>query len=397
MDTVTAMSPDEQTLEQGLDKLREILGAGWVVQPVNRPVPPGLPIPTAGPLGEKLVTVQPPADSGSPHAQVLVEARKDLSPSQARNEFRAQVALMHSLVGRSAVLVVVPWLSPRTRDVLDELDYSYLDLTGNVSLRLHQPAVIVRMEGDRLNPAPSRRRAFQRLRGATAGRLIRVLTDARPPFRATGLAEASNVSISYVSRLLDALDDEALITRRSRLVTDVDWQQLIRARASQYELLRANAYIPMLAQRGPGSVLQGLRENQGQIEMIGRTAVTGSFAVREVIPEAAAIGGQLMIYVQPDSISSSDAVVERLADQLGLLRTNTGADVLLLEAADYGVFERTRKLEGACHVALSQLAIDSIGGTGRMPTEGEEILHFMAAHVDVWQAPSLSRLQRKSP
>ncbi len=388
------MSTEEQTLEQGLDKLREILGTGWLVEPVNRAVPPGAPVPTAGPRGEKLVSVQPPANSGSPYAQVLVEARNDLSPLQARNEFRAQVALMHSLVGSSAVLVVAPWLSPRTQDVLDELGYNYLDLTGNVSLRLHQPAVIVRIEGDRQNPSPSRRRAFQRLRGATAGRLIRVLVDARPPFRATDLAEASGVSISYVSRLLDALHDDALITRHGRLVTDVDWPQLIRARASQYELLKANAYVPMLAQRGPGSVLERLGENHSQIRMIGRTAVTGSFAVREVLPEAASIGGQLMIYVQTRSRLSADGVAERMADQLGLLRAETGADVLLLEAADHGVFERTRRLGGIHHVALSQLAIDSLGGTGRMPAEGEALLSFIAMHVDEWQAPSLSRLQR---
>jgi hypothetical protein len=388
------VSSEEQTLEQGLDKLREILGTGWQVEPINRPIPPGAPVPTAGPPGEKLVSVQPPTNSGSPYAQMLVEARNDLSPLQARNEFRAQVALMHSLVGSSAVLVIAPWLSPRTQDVLDELGYNYLDLTGNVSLRLHQPAVIVRVEGDRQNPSPSRRRAFQRLRGATAGRLIRVLVDARPPFRATDLAEASDVSISYVSRLLDALDDDALITRHARLVTDVDWPQLIRTRASQYELLKANAYVPMLAQRGPRSVLERLRENQSQIRMIGRTAITGSFAVREILPEAAAIGGQLMIYVGTRSRLLADGVVERMADQLGLMRAEASADVILLAAADHGVFERTRRVSGIHHVAMSQLAIDSVGGTGRMPAEGEALLSFMAMHVDEWQAASLSKLQR---
>jgi hypothetical protein len=388
------VSSEEQTLEQGLDKLREILGTGWQVEPINRPIPPGAPVPTAGPPGEKLVSVQPPTNSGSPYAQMLVEARNDLSPLQARNEFRAQVALMHSLVGSSAVLVIAPWLSPRTQDVLDELGYNYLDLTGNVSLRLHQPAVIVRVEGDRQNPSPSRRRAFQRLRGATAGRLIRVLVDARPPFRATDLAEASDVSISYVSRLLDALDDDALITRHARLVTDVDWPQLIRTRASQYELLKANAYVPMLAQRGPRSVLERLRENQSQIRMIGRTAITGSFAVREILPEAAAIGGQLMIYVGTRSRLLADGVVERMADQLGLMRAETSAEVILLAAADHGVFERTRRVSGIHHVAMSQLAIDSVGGTGRMPAEGEALLSFMAMHVDEWQAASLSKLQR---
>jgi hypothetical protein len=382
---------ENRTLERGLAKLQEILGAGWQVEPVSRPVPAGMSALTPGPPGEKLVVIQPPPSSGSPHAQVLVEARENLSPAQARNEFRAQVALMHSLVGRSAVLVVAPWLSPRTQQVLDELGYSYLDLTGNVSIRLQQPAVIVRLEGNRQNPYPSGRRSFQRLRGATAGQLVRVLIDAEPPFRATELALASGVSLSYVSRLLDALDDEALITRDGRLVRDVDWPQLIRTRASQHELLKANSYVPMLAQRGTGSVIERLRESRNQIAAVGRTAITGTYAVRAVVPDAASIGGQLMIQVLTASAFHAEGIVERIADELGLLRVDGGADVVLL-AADRGVFERTRRLDGIDHVALSQLAIDSLSGTGRMPAEGDALVDFMATHVSEWRAPNLSRL-----
>ncbi len=56
--------------------------------------------------------------------------------------------------------------------------------------------------------------------------------------------------------------------------------------------------------------------------------------------------------------------------QLGLLRTDQGADVLLLRASNPVVFERTRLVDGTRHVGLSQLAIDCLSGSGRMLSRG---------------------------
>ncbi len=384
---------EPQILAQGLDLLRKTLGAAWQVEPVQRAVQQGAPVPAPSPKGEQVIGIQPPAKSGGGGVQVLVEARRDLSPLQARTEFQAKVALMHNLIGTSAVLVLAPWLSPRTRDTLDELGYNYLDLTGNVSLRLQQPAVVIRTEGARQNPSRSGRREYQKLRGATAGRLVRVLVDSAPPYRVTDLAKASGVTISYVSRLLDALEDEALITRDGKLVVDVDWQQLLRARASQYELLKVNPYVEALAQRGPRDVLDRLRSNDLELRELGNVAVTGSYAAREVIQDAA-IGGQLMIYVQPDPRQSG--AFNRVSQALGLLRTDLHADVLLIAPANHGVFERASVLSELPCVGLSQLAIDLLGGTGRMPQEGNALLRYMAGHISRWRAESLPQLRRKT-
>jgi hypothetical protein len=273
-----------------------------------------------------------------------------------------------------------------------ELGYNYLDLTGNVSIRLRQPTLIVRTEGDRQNPDRSGRREVQQLRGARAGRLVRVLVDAAPPYRAIELADAAGISLSYVSRLLDALEAEALINRAGRLIVEVDWLQLIRARAAQYELLRANPYVEMLAQRGLASVMARLREPRSTLGEIGPMAVTGTFAARQVVPDAA-VGGQLMIYVPADPLQVS--ALDRITETLGLLRTDSGADVLLLRAADNVVFEGIRMVNAVPSVALSQLAIDSLSGNGRMPAEGEALLAYMADHIVEWRAPSMSTLERR--
>ncbi len=379
---------EAEILEAGLQMFRTILGDPWQVVEPNRPVPEGRRTPDPGPPGEKIVYVQPPQNSGGGMSQVFVAARTDLSPLRARSEFQAKVALMHSLIGSSAVLVVAPWLSPRTREALLELGYNYLDLTGNVSLRLSQSAVIVRLEGAKQNPDHSARRHVQQLRGAQAG-LVRFLVDATPPYRATELAGASGVSLSYISRLLDALEEETLITRAGRMVVAVDWRQLIRARASQYELLKANPYVGTLAPSGPSRVLERLREKLPSLNHLGRLAVTGPFAVREVIPPAT-IGGQLMIYVPADP--RQNGPLDQIAGALGLLRTETGADVLLLRPPNTVVFDRTRMVSRVPYVALSQLAIDCLSGTGRMPAEGDALLDYMDMYVSEWRARNLSEL-----
>jgi len=381
------MDDEQELLNQGLDHLRRLLGEPWQVDAVNRPQPSDAALWMTASDPEQLVAIHSPLGGSS--GLVLVEAIHALTPARAAKEFGPKLALMHRLTGSAAVLVIAPWLSPRTRETLETLGYGYLDLTGNVSIRLSQPGIVIRTEGAKQDPHPSGRRARQQLRGARAGRLVRVLVDARPPYRATELAEASGVSPSYVSRLLDALEEEALITRDGRSVTDVDWRELIRARAAQYSLLDANPHVALLAQQGADKVLEVLRDRRKFIEQFGEIAVTGPFATRKVVPNVT-IGGQLMIYVPPDP--RLDSPLDRIANDLGLLRTDIGADVLMLRATNEIVFKGVRQVEGIPYVALSQLAIDSLGGTGRMPAEGEELLIYMARNEERWRARSLREL-----
>jgi DNA-binding MarR family transcriptional regulator len=62
------------------------------------------------------------------------------------------------------------------------------------------------------SPEPAQREVA-RLRGPKAGRLVRALVDTRPRYGVRELAGAIGVTPGYVSRLLDALDRDALIDR----------------------------------------------------------------------------------------------------------------------------------------------------------------------------------------
>lgn len=46
--------------------------------------------------------------------------------------------------------------------------------------------------------------------------------------------------------------------------------------------------------------------------------------------------------------------------------------------------------EGIRYVNLPQLAVDCLGGSGRMPAEGGALLEWMQANTEKWQKPSLA-------
>jgi DNA-binding transcriptional ArsR family regulator len=226
------------------------------------------------------------------------------------------------------------------------------------------------------------------LAGPKAGRLVRLLADVEPPYRAGELAEAADLSLPYVSRLLDALEDQLLIRRKGRVITRVEWPELLRARAEHLNLLRHNPYVGMIAPNGIEAALKNLRYLPESFKK--QIAMTGSFAAHSVAPLA--VGGQLMLYVPAGPHTPDD-----IGDELGLLRVDKGADVLLLRAYDEVVFERTTVEHGIQRVALSQLVLDCLSGPGRMPAEGEAVISYMKKHPHAWRAAELPPSPLDSP
>ena len=105
---------------------------------------------------------------------------------------------------------------------------SYVDLTGNIRIALAEPGLFIQTNGAIENPL-STPRERKSLRGAKAGRLVRVLCDFRPPVGVRELAKRAGIDAGYASRLIDFPNREALITRAPRgAITRSDWQGLIR-------------------------------------------------------------------------------------------------------------------------------------------------------------------------
>ena len=300
---------------------------------------------------------------GRTRGSVLVEARSQLEPRE--------VDLLAFTRGPSSgrpVLIVAPFLSPRTRERLTARGFAYADLTGNVRLSLATPALFIDTTGAARNPEPLARERTS-LKGAKAGRLVRALCDVRPPTGLRALARRAGVDAGYASRIMDLLDRGALITRTARgPITSVDWPALLRRWAEDYSPFQRPAATWYLAARGLGAVTEGLKG------LRLRYVISGSWAAAQFAPVAAT---RLFLCYADD--------VAALARELDLRPADTGANVVLVTPRDPVVYERTVQKRGLTVAALSQVVVDLLTSPGRGPSEGEALINWMRGHESAWR------------
>lgn len=309
------------------------------------------------------------------YATFAVEARRSLGPRDVERLFGSLGKRVRALAPNVKILVVAPWLSARTRELLAAEGMSYVDLTGNALVRLENPALFIQTRGADRDPAPAPR-GKARVRGPRAGRLIRTLVDVRPPYGVRELAQATGLAPGYVSRLLDALDEDALAERSKRgRVQSVDVAGLLRRWAESYDVFSSNDAATFLAARGAAQALLPLAD----LPDAAQTAVTGSFAAVRLAP----VAGPALLCVYCENVNA-------LAEGLDLIPTDEGANTVLLRPFDPVVWQRTDRQDGIRYVAPSQAAIDCLTGNGRMPAEGEALLEWMLANEQEWRLDSLA-------
>lgn len=175
--------------------------------------------------------------------------------------------------------------------------------------------------------------------------------------------------------------DEALIKREPRgPVERVDWPALLRPRGQSVDLFAPNTTRSYIARNGARAALESLAGSP----IAGDIVVSGSFAAVRIAPVAAP--ALLVLYLRPQAARPS---FDSTAQELGLLESDQGSDVVLLRPANERVIEDTRRVDGLAMVNLPQLVVDCLGGTGRMPAEGEAVLEWMRANENEWRFPSL--------
>ena len=362
---------ENELVDAAVAWLRDALPASWEVSRSQRAL--------AGAVDAKRApgaAIDVRADNGTT-ATLAVEARRSFSPRDAELLLSGLARSLRALAAHIPVLVIAAWLSPRTQDMLAAEAINYLDLTGNARIRLDNPALFLKSTGAERNPAPAPRGEV-RLRGPKAGRLVRVLADVRPPYGVREIASALQLNAGYVSRLLDALDREALVDRDRRgPVRSVNVSELLRRWTQSYDVFKSNAARGFLAPAGPAATLERLAET----ESAGRLAVTGSFAAVRLAPVAA-----------PAFLIAYCDDVPAVASELGLLPADAGANVALLRAFDPIVWTGTECENAITYASVSQVAIDCLTGNGRLPSEGEALLKWMSQDEARWRAESLDDL-----
>lgn len=269
---------------------------------------------------------------------------------------------------QGTLVVLARYLSEGTRTRLRDHGVGYLDLTGNAWIVLSEPGLYIETQGASKDPIRSERPA-RSLRGLKAGRIVRALIDNKEPPGVRELAARTKIDAGYVSRVLTLLETEALITRvgRGRLES-VDWPALLRRWATEAPLESRGDVQTYLDPRG----ISALSTRLGKSDE--RYVVTGSLAAAALAPVAPARLATVWI---------RDAT--GAATRLGLRPTDAGANVLLIEPGDDGVFEGATARDDVWYAAPSQVAVDLLTSPGRGPAEGEELISCMQENEETWR------------
>ena len=343
----------------GLTWLRDRLPQTWTIQESDTPI-------------EGVKSVQ--LSSEGSQSTLLVAARSVFGPRDVERLLGTLTRLRRESSRDLPVLVLAPWLSLRTQQLLRVQGINYLDLTGNALISLDSPALYIETRGAVRNPNPLPE-GRSRLTGPKASRILRTLIDVSPPYGVREVAQAIGLTPGYISRVFEALDHEALIERNDRgAVETVDIDGIFRRWAENYDVFKTNQPTTFLAPRGATSALQELTN-------IPSVAVTGSFSAVRISP-----------IVAPASLVFYCDEPETIADKLNLLPADTGANVVILKPFDQIIWQRTTVDEQIQYVSPSQTAIDCLTGNGRMPAEGQAVIDWMLANQTEWRLHSITEL-----
>jgi hypothetical protein len=292
-------------IDDAVERIREMIPQSWKVERSNRADLDGDGRPPSTPT-DGAITLQ---DARGTLVTLAVQAKQSFEPRAVGQLSAGLSGVIRSIAGYIPILVVAPWISPRARELLASEDINYVDLTGNALVKLENPPLYIRAAGAPRNPQPTPR-GHARVRGPKAARLIRLLVDVCPPYGVSEIAAATGLAQGYVSRLLDALDRDALVERSRRgRVEDADFAGLLRRWAESYDVLKANDAFTYLTPRGARDTLSRLADLPTSMSV----AVTGSFAAVRVAPVAV-----------PALLIAYSNEIQTVANELGLLPRRRG-------------------------------------------------------------------------
>jgi hypothetical protein len=281
---------------------------------------------------------------------------------------RQRAAALGALPGGDEPLVVGAFLSATVREELVARGVSHVDATGNVWLVAERPGLHVQRLGAAKDPWPTDD-TLRSLRGRAAGRSVRALVDHRPPYGVRELAARARVPLGSLSRTLDLLDREGLVTRGERGdVRDLDWERVVRRWAQDYELTRSNRIGGYTHPDGPEAMDPRLRRRKRPY------AVSGARGAERLL--GTPLAGTAVLYVED---------LDLAAERLGLHPVDEDADVVLAEGYDTVVFDRPIVVDGICVAAPAQLVADLLTTPTGHPDGADALLTWMRSHEATWR------------
>ena len=126
-------------------------------------------------------------------ARFAIEVNRALEPRSVPMAAEQILTLTKATMLDAIAVVAAAYLSPRTREMLDDFEVGYIDTTGNINIVSPAPGLVIFTQGFDSDPWPQDV-TLQSLRGRGAARAIRAIIGTTPPFGTREVASAASAS-----------------------------------------------------------------------------------------------------------------------------------------------------------------------------------------------------------
>ncbi len=332
---------------------------------------------TTGYEVERVADNKAPADfyvvmrHGRKEVKLMVECKWDRSLlSISRAADRLKSSLEKSKLG-AYPLLVVPYMSDAGQGVCREEGVNWIDLSGNMELKI--PPIAVHVEG-KPNKFPVRGKLPNVFRGKSQ-KLIRVLLEANDQaFRHSELVELSHLDKAQVSRILQKLtEDGSVLKDKDGLISVVDPSRLLTAWRAAYDFESHEILMGHLHGRTPEDRTVKL---MNALEKAGISyAFTG-------LPAAQAYTEMLTSY-RLASVYVSQMPSHSTLEELVFSPEPRGANTWFVIPRDESILGSIREIAGLRVVSPIQTYLDLKAHPERAESVAEEVLRIIE---DEWHA-----------
>ena len=293
---------------------------------------------------------------------IIVQVKNNGEPRHARQATN-QLLLFLQESQHNYGIFVAPYISPRASEICRENGVGYLDLAGNCYISLEN--IYIHKTG---KPNPFKREKYLRsLFTPKAERILRVLLNSEvKQWKFEELSNEAGVSLGQVSNVKKLLVDQEWLNGGFLLK---DPAALLNEWAKNYQF-RKNKVHNYYSLSSPAEIEAELGKHcQNKNIPYGLTGFSGSVRIVPAVRYQ-----RVMAYVQTD--------MEKLADKLDFKPVSSGANVLLLEPYDDGVFYGMKEKDGDLIVSSIQIYLDLMSYHGR----GEEAAEVLYDKVitEIW-------------
>lgn len=298
-----------------------------------------------------------------------IDVKRNLNLRDLSSSIENLLSIGQELDSKMKPMIVSAFISKSAQEWMKARAISYADATGNFSIVSPSTGTFLSAHGADTDPWKKPGRPTKTLKGKAPAKIVRALIDTSPPLSIPELMKRAKSSSGVAYRAIELLESEGLVVRENRLIVEVNWPKLIERWSEDYSFFGSNTVMSFIYPRGIDAFLDKLKAFDS-----ADYAITGSLAAARLAPYAEA--RQVMMYATSP---------EDLAERVGAKLVDSGANVLIASTEFDVVYERDVKFGGLNYVCPSQAAVDLLGGPGRNPAEGKELLEWMVRNEPKWR------------